>query len=295
MSETNEAVDAREAGALSETVGVDDAAPNEAVGVDDAAPNEADSAYVIPTDGVDSSAEAESEVVTEIQAVAEVAADAGAVEAVVDPEPAAQIEPDPVLLAAREQARAALAEITAPQTIGAEDGHEAHEAHVLTLYFECRLPGYPGWRWAATLARVDEESDINVLEVELLPGAGAVIAPEWVPWSQRLAQFRETQSRQAVDEATAAEEAAAELTDEDEIDPEDDLLENDFSDFDDEIDGVDIDEEDDESDDDESNEDDESDDDESGEDDESDDDESGEESEDSDDISGDDDEESEDE
>lgn len=280
MSEANEAVESREAEALSETVGFDNAAPNEA-----------DSAYVIPTDGVDSPVEVEVEAVTEIEAATEVAADSVPVEAMVDPEPAAKIEPDPVLLAAREQARAALAEITAPQTIGVADGHEAHEAHVLTLYFECRLAGYPGWRWAATLARVDEESDINVLEVELLPGAGAVIAPEWVPWSQRLAQFRETQSRQAVDEATAAEEAAAELADEDEIDPEDDLLENDFSDFDDEIDGVDIDEEDDESDDDD---DDESDDDEDDESD-NDDDESGDENEDSDDSSDDDDEGSEDE
>lgn len=184
--------------------------------------NEADSEYVIPTEGSDSTGE---------RAVEEIA-------------------PDLVLLAARDQARAALAEITDAQTIGSEDGHEAHEAHVVTLYFECRLPGYPGWRWAATLARVDEDSDINVLEVELLPGAGAVTAPEWVPWSQRLAQYRETQSRQAVDEAAAAEEAAAELADEDEIDPEDDLLENDFSDFDDEIDGVDIDEEGDDEDDD---------------------------------------------
>lgn len=193
-------------------------AQSEAVGPVEAAPNETAREYVIPTDGVDSSVDL------------------------------AKIEPDPALLAAREQARAALVEIADPQTIGAEDGHEVHEAHVLTLYFECRLPGYPGWRWAATLARVDEGSEVNVLEVELLPGAGAVIAPEWVPWSQRLAQYRETQSRQAVDEATAAEEAAAELADEDEIDPEDDLLENDFSDFDDEIDGVDIDEEDDDDD-----------------------------------------------
>lgn len=152
------------------------------------------------------------------------------------------ITADPVLLAARDQARAALAEITEPQTIGSDDGHEVHEAHVLTLYFECRLPGYPGWRWAATLARVDEASEATVLEMELLPGAGAVVAPEWVPWSQRLAQYREAQSRQAADEASAAEAAAAELADEDDVDPEDDLMENDFSDFDDEIDGVDIDE-----------------------------------------------------
>lgn len=150
--------------------------------------------------------------------------------------------PDEVLLASRDQARAALAEITDPRTIGSDDGHEVHEAHLLTLFFECRLPGYPGWRWAATLSRVDEESPVNVLEVELLPGDGAVVAPEWVPWSVRLAQYRESQARQAAEEAAAAEAAAAELGDEDDADSEDDLLDNDFSDFDDEIDGVDLDE-----------------------------------------------------
>ena len=149
---------------------------------------------------------------------------------------------DPALLAAREQARQALLEITDVATIGAEDGHEVQEAHVLTLFFECRLPGYPGWRWAATLARVDEDAPVTVLEVELLPGAGAVVAPEWVPWSERLAQYRETQARQAAEESAAAEAAADELRDEDETPGDEDLLENDFSDFDDELDGVDVDE-----------------------------------------------------
>ncbi|MBL3688865.1 DUF3027 domain-containing protein [Leucobacter chromiireducens subsp. chromiireducens] len=152
-----------------------------------------------------------------------------------------EVVADPVLLGSREQARAALLEITDAATIGADEGYEAHEAHVLTLFFECRLPGYPGWRWAATLARVDEEAPVTVLEVELLPGAGAVVAPEWVPWSERLAQYRETQARQAAEEAAAAEAAADELRDEDEIAGDEDLLENDFSDFDDDLDGADID------------------------------------------------------
>ncbi|SJN08275.1 hypothetical protein FM113_01810 [Leucobacter sp. 7(1)] len=145
---------------------------------------------------------------------------------------------DSVLLAARAQARAALEEITPSDTIGAEAGHEVHEAHVLTLLFECKLPGYPGWRWAATLARVDETAAVTVLEVELLPGPGAVTAPEWVPWSERLAQYRETQARQALEGTSADDAAAAELGDED----DDELMDNDYNDFDDELDGVDIDE-----------------------------------------------------
>lgn len=162
---------------------------------------------------------------------------------------------DPVLLAARTQAREALAEITDADTIGADTGHEVHDSHVLTLFFECNHPGYPGWRWAATLARVDEESPVNVLEVELLPGADAVVAPDWVPWSERLSQYRETQARQAVEETADAEAAAAELEEEDDVDGDDDLMTNDFSDFDDEFDGVELEGEDDDDDDDESDDD----------------------------------------
>lgn len=157
------------------------------------------------------------------------------------PESAREIVVDPLLLESRDIAREALAEITDPKSIGSDDGHEVFDERTVTLFFECRLPGYPGWRWAAALARVDADSPVTVLEVELLPGEGAVLAPEWVPWSVRLAQYREAQSRQAADEAAAAEEAAEELADVDDVDPDDDLMENDFSDFDDELDGVDID------------------------------------------------------
>lgn len=163
-----------------------------------------------------------------------------------------EIAVDPLLLetSSRDIAREALGEITDPKSIGSDDGHEVFDERTVTLFFECRLPGYPGWRWAAALARVDADSPVTVLEVELLPGEGAVLAPEWVPWSVRLAQYREAQSRQAADEAAAAEEAAEELADVDDIDPDDDLMENDFSDFDDELDGVDVDGEDVESEDD---------------------------------------------
>ncbi len=145
---------------------------------------------------------------------------------------AAAVVADPVLLAARAQARAALEEITPAETIGEDDGYEAHEPHVLTLFFGSQNPGYPGWRWAATLARVDDNSEPTVLEVEQLPGPDAVVAPEWVPWSERLAQYRETQARQARD--------GAETDDHDEdLDSDDELLDGEFDD--DGLDGVDVD------------------------------------------------------
>ena len=142
-----------------------------------------------------------------------------------------EVAEDPALLGAYEQAKAAIAEVTEPADIGAPAGAEMSEPRVATLYFKCRLRGYPGWRWAASLTRVDDDSPITVLEVELLPGDGAVIAPEWVPWSERLAQFRDAQSQESSDDEhdDDADEGAEEDTDE-------------FDGDEDDIDGVDIDE-----------------------------------------------------
>ncbi|MFD2091761.1 DUF3027 domain-containing protein [Blastococcus deserti] len=57
---------------------------------------------------------------------------------------------------------------------------------VLTHTFASRLPGYVGWHWAVTLARVPGEDAVTVDEVVLLPGDSALLAPAWVPWHERL-------------------------------------------------------------------------------------------------------------
>lgn len=149
--------------------------------------------------------------------------------------------PHPALLGAHDVALKALTEITDLVTIGAQAGYEVHDERTVTLFFESLLPGYRGWRWAATLAKLSEDDPITVLEVEQLPGEDSLLAPEWVPWAERLAAFRAAQARQASDEAAAAEAAARELEDVDNVDPDEDVMENDFSAFDDELDGVDID------------------------------------------------------
>jgi hypothetical protein len=167
------------------------------------------------------------------------------------------------LLGAGELARAALLEVTDAATVGDLVGHEFDESGAVTLFFACNLPGYPGWRWAASLAKVAKDAPVTVLEVELLPGEGALLSPDWVPWSVRLAQFSESQAALEA-ESRAAALALAELADdddddldEDDLDDDDldddddfdddddeddeDILVNDFSDFDGEIDGIDID------------------------------------------------------
>src|SRR5437868_1199354 len=56
----------------------------------------------------------------------------------------------------------------------------------VTHLFECQMPGYRGWRWAVTVARVPRSKQVTVCETVLLPGPDALVPPEWVPWHDRL-------------------------------------------------------------------------------------------------------------
>lgn len=57
---------------------------------------------------------------------------------------------------------------------------------MVTHFFECKEFGYRGWRWAVTVARASRAKLITLDEVVLLPGPDSLLAPEWVPWSERL-------------------------------------------------------------------------------------------------------------
>jgi len=120
-------------------------------------------------------------------------------------------EADEVLVAAVDQARAALELITPADTIGEPLGYIVEGEHVLSLLFDCLMTGYPGWRWTVSLSRVDGDSAPQVLETELMPGDDSLLAPEWVPWSDRLA-----------DSKVAEELAAAGLGGDDDHDDDDD-------------------------------------------------------------------------
>ena len=87
-------------------------------------------------------------------------------------------EADEVLMAATDQARAALELITPADTIGDYLGYIVEGERVLSLLFDCLMSGYPGWRWTVSLSRVDEDSAPQVLETELMPGDDALLAPE---------------------------------------------------------------------------------------------------------------------
>ncbi|GKQ36528.1 DUF3027 domain-containing protein [Streptomyces sp. A012304] len=94
--------------------------------------------------------------------------------------------PDRLCAEAVDLARAAAEEAAAPGVVGEHVGVLSEGDRVVTHFFECRELGYRGWRWAVTVARASRAKIVTLDEVVLLPGPDAVLAPEWVPWSERL-------------------------------------------------------------------------------------------------------------
>jgi len=94
---------------------------------------------------------------------------------------------DETLTAAVDLARRAAEEIAEPGTVGEHQGYQPEGERVGTHSFECTSPAYRGWRWAVTVARPPRGRTATVDEVHLLPGIGALLAPTWVPWSDRIA------------------------------------------------------------------------------------------------------------
>jgi hypothetical protein len=138
------------------------------------------------------------------------------------------------LTEAQKFALTALLEVTPPATVGEFVGETDEGDHVVSYRFATTLTGYPGWNWAVAVAYLPGEEP-TIVESELLPAEGALLAPDWVPWSERMDDYRAAQ--------LALGEAAAESDDldDDEDDDDDDEFGSDNLHAGD-LDGVDIDE-----------------------------------------------------
>jgi hypothetical protein len=146
--------------------------------------------------------------------------------------------PDSEEVDLREFAREALLVVTPESTIGDFLGETPGDDDVTSYRFETTMAGYPGWNWSITIAHLPGEGP-TVVESELLPADGALLAPDWVPWSERMEDYRAAQ-------ALAAETGEAVEVDPDVAPPDDDDDDDDDDDFDllhaGDLDGVDIDE-----------------------------------------------------
>lgn len=94
--------------------------------------------------------------------------------------------PDAACAAAVELAAEAARDVAGADAVGEHLGVRAEGDRLVTHFFASRQPGYSGWRWAVTVARASRAKVVTVDEVVLLPGDGALLPPEWVPWSERL-------------------------------------------------------------------------------------------------------------
>ncbi len=91
----------------------------------------------------------------------------------------------PILAEAVEQARRALVELE-PTGVGVHLGVSAEDESSATHHFEATLPGYRGWQWAVVVAAPPEADHATVSESALLPGPDALVAPDFIPWEQRI-------------------------------------------------------------------------------------------------------------
>ena len=122
-------------------------------------------------------------------------------------------KPDAVLAAAVDVARAAVEGIAKASEIGEHLAARTEGDRVVTHLFESRLPGYMGWQWYAVLTRNSRSKVITVNELGLLPSEDSILAPEWVPWAERVRPEdarEEDVPEDAVAEDSAPDQRAAE-------------------------------------------------------------------------------------
>ncbi len=93
---------------------------------------------------------------------------------------------DVVLEAAVDRARAGILEVAPEEQVGRHVSAVVEGERLVTHRFEAFVPGYGGWHWYSSVARVARSKDVTVCEVGLLPSAASLIAPEWLPWSERV-------------------------------------------------------------------------------------------------------------
>ncbi len=91
----------------------------------------------------------------------------------------------PILAGAVDLARRALLELQ-PTGVGEHLGVTGENECAATHHFAATLPGYRGWQWEVVVAAAPDAEYATVSESALLPGPDALVAPDFVPWDQRI-------------------------------------------------------------------------------------------------------------
>jgi hypothetical protein len=118
-------------------------------------------------------------------------------------------KPDAVLAAAVDAARSAVETIAPAEQIGRHLGARTEGDRLVTHLFESKLAGYGGWQWYVVLTRNSRSKVVTVDELGLLPSEDSILAPEWVPWAERVRpeDAQDDESDEAAPEAVTDEQA----------------------------------------------------------------------------------------
>jgi hypothetical protein len=90
-----------------------------------------------------------------------------------------------LLGAAADQARQAVVEFSG-DTVGDYLGVAFENEAAATHRFLATMPGYQGWQWAVVIAAYPGSDRATISEVVLVPGPTALLAPQWLPWEERV-------------------------------------------------------------------------------------------------------------
>jgi hypothetical protein len=91
-----------------------------------------------------------------------------------------------ILVGAAELARTAIVEFSGPDVVGEYLGAGFDDPSAATHRFLAVMPGYQGWQWAVVVAAYPGADHATISEVVLVPGPTALLAPQWVPWQERV-------------------------------------------------------------------------------------------------------------
>jgi hypothetical protein len=94
-----------------------------------------------------------------------------------------------VLMGAVEAARNAIVDGedgAAEDLVGEYLGAAFDDPTAATHRFLAAMPGYQGWQWAVVVAAYPGADHATISEVVLVPGPTALLAPQWVPWQDRV-------------------------------------------------------------------------------------------------------------
>jgi hypothetical protein len=101
----------------------------------------------------------------------------------------------------KKPAHQALADKAAKETapangVGKFLGTTSEDKDTTSYRFESKLTGYVGWEWNVVIFQAKKSDAATVSEVVLLPGKESIVAPTWVPWSERRADIENNKDEQ---------------------------------------------------------------------------------------------------